>query len=107
MKKITLDFGEPAAAAALTKKEIHRYIACKLGFPEYYGCNLDALYDCLTDLAEPTAIGIVMPERYSCDVSSDITQYLLRVRKTFSDAEADNPNLAVFDLAERNRLENV
>jgi RNAse (barnase) inhibitor barstar len=27
-----------------------------LAFPDYYGRNLDALWDCLTDLAEPTVL---------------------------------------------------
>ncbi|MDO5499865.1 MAG: barstar family protein [Propionibacteriaceae bacterium] len=27
-----------------------------LGFPDYYGQNLDALWDCLTDLTEPTVL---------------------------------------------------
>lgn len=27
-----------------------------LGFPDYYGANLDALWDCLTDLTESTAL---------------------------------------------------
>ena len=28
----------------------HDYLKEMLDFPEYYGANLDALYDCLTDL---------------------------------------------------------
>ena len=32
------------------KDEAHDYIKRMLGFPEYYGKNLDALYDCLTSL---------------------------------------------------------
>ena len=28
----------------------HAHIAEALGFPEYYGNNLDALFDCLTDM---------------------------------------------------------
>lgn len=27
-----------------------------LGFPDYYGQNLDALWDCLTDLTRPTVL---------------------------------------------------
>lgn len=27
-----------------------------LGFPDFYGQNLDALWDCLTDLTRPTAL---------------------------------------------------
>ena len=32
-------------------EEIHDYIAEELSFPSYYGKNLDALYDVLTDLS--------------------------------------------------------
>ena len=36
-----------------SSKELHRLLADTLSFPEWYGHNLDALYDCLTELAEP------------------------------------------------------
>ena len=39
----------------LSKAEAHRYLQETFGFPAYYGKNLDALYDCLTDLP-PTEI---------------------------------------------------
>ena len=32
------------------KQSSHEYLKTMLDFPEYYGANLDALYDCLTDL---------------------------------------------------------
>lgn len=124
MRKITLDFGGPISAAALTRREIHEYIAEKMAFPEYYGHNLDALYDCLTDITEPTAVGIaipVIPEDQQETARQmalpageddnpprrvwrqgqehfDAVKYFRKVRKAFADAEADNPNLAVFDL---------
>ena len=31
-------------------KQLHEHIAAQLHFPRHYGKNLDALYDCLTDL---------------------------------------------------------
>lgn len=37
------------------KEASHAYLNEMLEFPEYYGGNLDALYDCLTDLP-PTEI---------------------------------------------------
>lgn len=44
---VTLD------AKILDRRETaHPYLKKVLGLPDHYGCNLDALYDCLTDLGE-------------------------------------------------------
>ena len=56
MKQITLDGNILADATA-----VHEYLKEQLNFPEYYGKNLDALYDCLTDL-EDMEITITAPE---------------------------------------------
>ena len=34
----------------LIKKDGHDYLAEALNFPDYYGKNLDALYDCLCEI---------------------------------------------------------
>ena len=53
-RKVTLKEAElPTAEAA------HERLARKLDFPDYYGCNLDALEDCLGDVREPTRIVLV------------------------------------------------
>ena len=39
-----------------TIKELYAGLASALGFPRYFGHNLDALWDCLTDLTGPTAL---------------------------------------------------
>lgn len=38
------------------RKVVLEGIGEALHFPGYYGANLDALWDCLTDLSEPTAL---------------------------------------------------
>ena len=89
MKKILLDFGIPS-----TKEETQEYIAGKMGFSEKYGKNLDALYDELTGISEPVAVGIFLPvDDYDPDI--DLLVYFDSVGEVFSDAERDNPYLAV------------
>ena len=44
MKKIRMDMN-----AFENKRDFHLYLKEECQFPEYYGCNLDALYDCLSE----------------------------------------------------------
>ncbi|MGY4721289.1 barstar family protein [Naumannella cuiyingiana] len=44
------------AAPGGTKDDLLGAVGDALGFPDWYGRNLDALADCLTDLAAPTAL---------------------------------------------------
>ena len=41
-------------ARRLSKPNVHDYFARKFPLPDYYGNNLDALYDVLTSLPETT-----------------------------------------------------
>ena len=83
MKQITLD-GNLLADAA----KVHDYLKEMLEFPEYYGSNLDALYDCLTDL-EDIEITINLPEE-----DGAIFQKVLRVFKA-ADRKNDSMKLIV------------
>ena len=51
MKTVTID-----CAPIKTAKDFHRELAQALEFEDYYGNNLDALFDCLTDICEPTEL---------------------------------------------------
>lgn len=86
MRKVLLDL-DPARSV----EWIHQYLKGELGFEDYYGCNLDALYDSLTDLTEDTCLGIFCPQKDDSGLSS----YISRVRKVMRDAERDNPHLCV------------
>ena len=43
--------------------ELHTQLAESLDFPCWYGRNLDALHDCLTDLTEDLTITLIEPFR--------------------------------------------
>lgn len=81
MKKITLDFENIS-----NKEDMHKYLAEKFEFPDYYGKNLDALFECLTDIAEPTAVNII----------NAINDYDEQIINVITSAEEENDNLAVF-----------
>ena len=51
MKQIVLNGNE-----IVSEQQLHRLLAQALDLPEWYGGNLDALFDCLTDVAEDTEI---------------------------------------------------
>ena len=84
MKQIILD-GNILADAA----KVHDYLMKMLEFPEYYGKNLDALHDCLTDL-EDIEITITAPEE-----DGAIFQRILRVFKA-AENENDSIKLILF-----------
>lgn len=90
MKKILLDFGIPDS-----KESTQEYIADKMGFGPAYGKNTDALYDELTSIGDPTAIGIYMPMGDMIDLDFDLMLYFDKISEVFTDAEEANPQLAV------------
>ena len=67
----------------------HEYLKELLEFPEYYGKNLDALYDCLTDL-ENVEITITAPAE-----DGAIFQKILRV---FKAADRANDSIKIYFL---------
>ena len=75
-----------------TKEDAHAYLKKKLAFPDYYGNNLDALYDCLTDIHEEQTI-IIPKENMNPPYVGTYGKQMLRV---FEDAAKENPHLQIF-----------
>ncbi len=76
MKKIVLD-GRILADEA----KAHRYLKEKFSFSEYYGGNLDALYDCLTELQD---VEIVV------NAAEKKTPYLQKILRVFEAASKES-----------------
>ena len=67
--------------------QAHQYLAHMLDFPDYYGQNLDALYDCLTELGDCTIV---------LDGGAEIPQsggYGEKVLQVLEEAAQANPRL--------------
>ena len=54
MRHYTINFKD-----IYTKGALHDLLSEQLELPEYYGRNLDALMDCLTDMREDTEIEMI------------------------------------------------
>ena len=66
---------------------IHAQLAETFRFPDYYGRNLDALYDCLTDVQEDARIRLVNAE--ALEWQGNVLQILLKR------AAHNNPHLQI------------
>lgn len=61
------------------RKMLHDLLAVSLRFPYWYGRNLDALYDCLTDMGEETEIQLWYQNRMEEYLGEEYVQSLVRV----------------------------
>ena len=80
--KCNVDCSVVTGAAAM-----HRVLAQALNFPEWYGHNLDALFDCLTELEEPVHLVL---ENWDADAP-----YAEGFACVFADAREENPDFIV------------
>ena len=82
MRRIELD------GASLTRRgQAMEYLDGRLELPEWWGRNLDALHDCLTEPGEPTAL--VLAHR----AEMEGTIFGRRLLRVLEDAAAENPFL--------------
>lgn len=82
MKTVTLD-----GAVLASKEALHQTLAQTLAFPDWYGGNLDALFDCLTDLSEEVSITLL-----NWDGLGDYGQ---RVKKVLLAADRENDRITL------------
>ena len=80
--KVTLD-----ALRLQHKDEAHEYLRSSLNFPDYYGGNLDALHDCLTEL-DDVAVEFVNTDKVSGG-------YFPKVLGVFRDSAEENEGLRI------------
>ena len=81
MKQIVLNGTEIAS-----EQQLHQLLAQALDFPEWYGNNLDALMDCLTDL-EDVAVTLTRWETLPFEAEG--------FWRVFRQAAEENPDLTV------------
>ena len=86
MRKIILDIEKMRSLPML-----HKYLHTALALPEYYGANLDALYDCLTEIAEPTEL--VVPQQVATEAY--LGWYGQQFLQVLQDAAAANDALTI------------
>lgn len=72
MQNIILD-----GAAMESRRAMHDTLAEAFSLPAYYGRNLDALWDCLTERSEPLCISFLSPERMPEELFRSLAALLL------------------------------
>ena len=86
MRDITID-----CRGFVPRSDLHNAFAAALSFPDHYGNNLDALHDCLTDIAEETRIRLAN----WADAEEKFGSYARSAKRAILDAAIENTNLAV------------
>lgn len=71
------------------RQQAHEYIAGVLEFPDYYGKNLDALFDCLTEMGE-CSISFI-----NLDALCELGDYSGALLAVFEEAEQVNEDLTL------------
>ena len=86
MRIVTID-----CSTIADRDGFHTAMEEALGFPSWYGRNLDALHDCLTDISEDTRIHLVN----WADAEEKLGNYARSAKRAILEAAIENRNLAV------------
>lgn len=71
------------------KEKAHKYIKRKLKFPDYYGENLDALWDELSTITRPMDIKLISKD----ELTENLGLYGEDLIQVFLDATEENKNI--------------
>lgn len=83
MRQITIN-----CAAITTPRQLHKALSEALEFPQWYGKNLDALHDCLTELSDETQLTLLH--------FGTLGSFSGGFRRVLQDCEDENTHLRVF-----------
>lgn len=75
----------------INRDQVHDYLIERFNFPDYYGRNLDALYDLMSTYQQPETLIILLifPEM----LIEQIGEYGQKIIRVFDDANHVNPNI--------------
>ena len=74
-----------------SREALHTALAETLPLPEWYGRNLDALYDCLTELGRDTAVTFL----HWSALEASLGRYAATTRSVLIQAMMNNPRLII------------
>ena len=75
-----------------SREALHQALAAGLHLPEWYGGNLDALHDCLTELREPVTLRVI----HAHALRETLGGYASGFGHVLDDSERENEKLTVF-----------
>ena len=82
MKEVILDCGN-----LRDRSTFHTALAEAMGFPAWYGKNLDALHDCLTEIGEETVLRLL----HWGAAESILGSYGKAAARVMEEADLENP----------------
>ena len=85
MAKLTLDF-----TGCKYIGELHKVLKETFDFPDYYGANLDALWDCLDYYCD---FDLEVYVKGLSTIPNELDEYVAKILKIFEDVHTDTPNI--------------